>query len=188
MKIFEELEQRGLIKIDPHFFKDEKRGKNRQTTNHYTVLCLTDDYYLDGDCKKHQIPNPPPSKSEGQTTILKTTTDDANCCVEYSSTNSNDIDFDKLRSKCINALIEDDQYDTTTISLLYKALNSIWRDETVLVNGTAYSKDQRQKLILDKLSVELLRIAVDSVSESAINVNEMESFLFRMLIDCEVSI
>ena len=168
------LEQKGIIKIRPWAFEDQRTGKSRQTNNHYTVLCMTEGY---------QKTNPPPSLSGGEITILNTTIGDEKSCVEVSSKSVQNHDFMKCLNKSIYPLlITGLDKEMPYLHNIAKVLMNLWNVETVLVcEGIEHSQSARQAFLLENLSVDWVQAAIDELSRKPLNTETTMAFLLSRM-------
>ena len=168
------LEQKGIIKIRPWAFEDQRTGKSRQTNNHYTVLCMTEGY---------QKTNPPPSLSGGEITILNTTIGDEKSCVEVSSKSVQNPDFMKCLNKSIDPLlITGLDKEMPYLHNIAKVLMNLWNVETVLVcEGIEHSQSARQAFLLKNLSVDWVQAAIDELSKKPLNTETTMAFLLSRM-------
>lgn len=168
------LEKKGLIKIRPWAFEDQRTGKSRQTNNHYTVLCMTEGY---------QKTTPPPSLSGGEITILNTTIGDEKSCVEVSSKSVQNPDFMKCLHKSIDPLlITGLDKEMPYLHNIAKVLMNLWNVETVLVcEGIEHSQSARQAFLLENLSVDWVQAAIDELSRKPLNTETTMAFLLSRM-------
>ena len=168
------LEQKGIIKIRPWAFEDQRTGKSRQTNNHYTVLCMTEGY---------QKTNPLPSLSGGEITILNTTIGDEKSCVEVSSKSSCDADFVGVMTKCINPfLITAEDEEMPCIHHITKTLQHLWNfDEAISLDGITFTRSDRRAILLNKLSVDWVQAAIDELSKKPLNTETTMAFLLSRM-------
>ena len=168
------LEQKGIIKIRPWAFEDQRTGKSRQTNNHYTVLCMTEGY---------QKTNPPPSLSGGEITILNTTIGDEKSCVEVSSKSVQNPDFMKCLNKSIDPLlITGLDKEMPYLHNIAKVLMNLWNVETVLVcEGIEHSQSARQAFLLKNLSVDWVQVAIEELSKKPLNTETTMAFLLSRM-------
>ena len=169
------LEEKGLIKIHPWAFEDKRTGKNRQTNNHYTVLCMKDGY---------QKTNPPTSYNGGEITILNTTISDKKSCVGFSSKCSDEYDFTGLMTKCINPfLISADDEDMPYLHHIVKALQNLWLfNGVVVVDDKDYTQLERRSMMRNNLSSDLVGKAIKCFSKEPLNLEVNMSRLLAMMI------
>ena len=169
------LEQKGLIKIRPWAFEDKRTGKNRQTNNHYTVLCMKDGY---------QKTNPPASYNGGEITILNTTISDEKSCVEFSSKDTDEYDFTGLMTKCINPfLISAKDEEMPCLHNIIKALQNLWLfNGEVVVDDKEYTQLERHSILRNNLSADFVGKAIKSFSKETLNLEVTMSRLLAMMI------